>query len=263
MKMILVTTFRGLVRDRFVYAILGIAFFFTLMVPILGSFSMRRVQELSLDLSLSLNAFFLLVLGLFLGTSSLWNEIERRFCHSVLTLPVSRGCFLFGKLAGISIFLVFCSILLGLVSSIFVLLSSLSYPSDVPISWMNFVFAITFDGLKAILIAAVAMFFSTVSTSFYLPFFVTLAIYFCGSALEGVSNYLHGSAGQNIHPLLVWCVDFLYYLLPNFSAFNYKIQAIYALPVTIADALWSLSYFCIYSCIIVFFSVFIFNRRQF
>jgi len=256
-------TLRWAIRDRLFYAVLGVALLLLLLVPVLSSFSMRQVQELSLTLALSFNALFLLVLGVLLGTSTLWREIERRYTHAVLTLPISRGSFLLGKFTGLAFFLILCTFVLALVAALVVMLSSATYPSETPIAWGAFVLAVLGDGLKAILVAALAMLFSTLATSFYLPFFVTLAIYFAGSATQEVFEYLQGKHGEQISPLVLWVAKGLYFLLPNFSAFNYKVQAIYALPVSSEQVMLTLVYFVVYGGLVLGFALFIFGRRQF
>ena len=88
---------RGLLRDRFFYAVFLTAFFLVVLIPVFSNFSMRQVQELSLSLALSTHSAFLLVLAVLMGTSSLWRDIEKRLVHSVLSLPISRGRYLLEK----------------------------------------------------------------------------------------------------------------------------------------------------------------------
>lgn len=252
------------IRDRLFYAVFAVALFLLLLIPVLSSFSMRQVQELSVTLALSFNSLFLLILGVLLGTSSLWREIERRYVHSVLSLPVSRNWYLLGKFAGLAIFLLLCTIFLGLVAALVVAMASVTYPSNVPIAWPTFALAVLGDGLKAILIAGLALLFSTLATSFYLPFFVTFAIYFAGSSLQEVYEYLHmPEKSAQLSPFLLHVVDGLYYLLPNLSVFDFKVQAIYALPVSSGEVLLILGYFVLYGGLVIGLALYFLGRRQF
>src|SRR5512147_2633812 len=95
-------TFKGIFRDR-IFKGIAICSFFFLLIPSVTSLSMRQVTELSINLSLSLISFMLLLLSVFLGGTSLWKDMERRYSYSVLGLPVSRTSYLLGKFFGIGL----------------------------------------------------------------------------------------------------------------------------------------------------------------
>lgn len=259
----LALTFKWAIRDRLFYAVFGVAILLLGLSILMSSFSMRQVQELSITLALSFNSLFLLILGILLGTSSLWREIERRYTHSVLTLPISRGSYLLGKFCGLSLFLMVCTVILAVVAAVVVALGSASYPSDVPVSWNNFFLAAIADGLKSILIAAIALLFSTVATSFYLPFFASLAVYFAGSATQEVYEYLFGKYGEQMSTWLWIGLKSLYYILPNFAALNFKVQAIYGLSIAGGQVFLGGGYFILYCSLVLGVALFVFSRRQF
>ena len=78
-------TLKGIFRDRVFHGILMAALILPL-VPSISQLSMRQVTELSITLSLSLISFILLLLAVFLGGTSLWKDMERRYTFSVLSL---------------------------------------------------------------------------------------------------------------------------------------------------------------------------------
>jgi len=59
-------TLKSILRDRVFHGI-GFAAFLFLLIPSVASLSMRQMTELSINLSLSLLSFILLLLALFLG----------------------------------------------------------------------------------------------------------------------------------------------------------------------------------------------------
>jgi ABC-type transport system involved in multi-copper enzyme maturation permease subunit len=251
-----------LLRDRLLAAVLGVAVVMIILVPSLSSFSMRQVQELSITLSLSSISMVLLVLSLLLGSSAVWRDIERRYTASVLTMPIHRATYLVGKFLSIAIFILGCGILLGLASAVVISLASVSYPSDVPISWGTIAIAIAGDVVKYMLLAAIAVLLSLVSTSFSLPFFATLAIYLAGSASQEVYEYVTGQFGQQLHPVQLMAIKSVYYLLPNFAAFNFKVHAVYALPLSLKSLLLPLIYSLTYGAITLGIAIWVFNRRD-
>jgi ABC-type transport system involved in multi-copper enzyme maturation permease subunit len=251
-----------LLRDRILYAVLGVAVFMLFMVPSLSSFSMRQVQELAITLSLSTISVVLLVVTLLLGSSSIWRDIERRYTSSILTLPVTRDSYLLAKFLSIGIFITVTGVVLAAASAVMIALAATQYPSDVPISWGNIALAIGADILKYLLLASVAILFSAVCTSFFLPFFVSLAIYLAGSASQEVYEYVSGQFTQQIDPIQVAVIKAVYYLLPNFAAFDFKVHAVYALPVSAKTILFPLGYAVIYGGIALGAAIWAFNRRE-
>lgn len=255
-------TLRWAIRDRLMLAVLAVALLLLLLVPAFSLFSMRQVQELGITLGLSAISLVLLVLVLLLGASSIWRDVERRYTASVLTLPLSRTAYVLGKFVGIGLFLFICTLVLGLVVALVVKLTALQYPAELPIAWGNIAAAIVGDFCKSILLLAVALLFSSLSTSFFLPFFATLAIYFAGSASQEVMEYLSQPDLVQISPLLQSLAKGFYYLIPNLAGFNLKIYAIYALDLPLQGVGLSLAYFVSYTAVLLFLAVWIFNRRQ-
>jgi len=232
------------------------------MVPSISSFSMRQVQELAITLSLSTISMVLLVMTLLLGSSSIWRDIERRNTASILTLPISRGSYLLAKALSIGIFIFATGVVLAFVAVILIVGAAAQYPSDLPIAWGNFAVAIGADILKYLLLGSLTILFSAISTSFYLPFFVSLAIYMAGSASQEVFEYVSGQFGQQIAPFQVAAIKGVYYLLPNFAAFDFNVQAVYALPITIEAILFPVCYAIIYGGIMLCLALWAFNRRE-
>jgi len=253
---------RAIFRDRVLLAVFGVALAMILLVPVLSSFSMRQVQELAITLSLSSVSGILLVVTLLLGSSSIWRDVEHRYTTSILTLPVSRSTFILSKFISIGLFLLLCIVILGLGSAVVIILASASYPSEIPIHWHNIVLVLVGDLLKFLLLASLALLLSSVSTSFYLPFFGTLVVYICGNASQEVYDYATGEFGQELGQFTVKAVTAAYYLIPNLAAFDFQVQAVYGLTVPWTDFLISLLYALVYTAILLGLAVFAFGRRQ-
>lgn len=254
-------TFRGVIRDRTFHGIGVIAVLF-LFIPVVASLSMRQVTELSMTLSLSLISFILLLLAIFLGGAALWKDIERRYTFSVLALPLARRDYLLGKFCGITLFLLLAVALFCVVTTLVVVYSSSIYPSARPILWQTLFLAIFFDTLKYILLVAIAFLFSTISTSFFLPVFGTIAIFLVGSASQEAFDFLQTKAGQELPALVQGAAKGLYYLLPNFTAFDLKLNAIYGLPLVNSGLLLTFGYFVVYLGIVLLLATTIFSRRE-
>lgn len=255
-------TLKGIFRDRVFQGImaLGAMIFF---IPSAASLSMRQVTELSINLSLSLISFIMLLLSVFLGATSIWKDIERRYTFSVLSLPISRTAYVVGRFCGIALFLLLTSLLLGCATLVAVKCASFIYPPFRPVAWDTLMLSILFDALKYILLVAVAMFFSTISTSFFLPIFGTISIFLVGTITQQVYDYLHTAAAQKaVTPFIKMVALGLYYLLPNLDSFDLKLNAIYSLPLNINGLLLTLLYFMAYTGILLAGGAVIFGKRE-
>ena len=261
MNMIIVATLKGIFRDRVFQGILMISLVF-LVIPSVATLSMRQVTELSITLSLSLISFLLLLLSVFLGGTSLWKDIERRYTYGVLGLPLSRGKYILGRFFGTSLFLMITAVVLGAAAYLVIMFTSASYPPERLIIWGNMALFLFFDVLKYIFLVAFAFLFSTVSTSFFLPIFGTIIIFLIGGVTQQVHEYIHSAAGNNLTPFVRHAAEWLYYVLPNFSVFDLKLNAIYGLPIPIKGLFLSICYFCLYTFILLAISSIIFSRKE-
>lgn len=261
MASIIALTLKGIFRDRVFQGIMVTACAF-LLIPAIASLSMRQVTELSLTLSLSLISFILLLLAVFLGGTSLWKDIERRYTFSVLGLPLSRQRYLLGRFCGTALFVLLTAAVLGVAAFVVVLYSNTLHPSERPIIWSTMALCIFFDALKYILLIAVAFLFSTVSTSFFLPIFGTIATFLTGGVTQQVFEYIHSPAAKKLSPVVKQIAAVLYYLLPNFSAFDLKVNTIYGLLVPVDGLLLTAAYFVVYVGTLLSISAAIFLRRE-
>lgn len=261
MATIIRITLKGIFRDRVFQSIMVTACAF-LLIPVIASLSMRQVTELSLTLSLSLISFILLLLAVFLGGTSLWKDIERRYTYSVLGLPLSRQRYLLGRFGGTALFVLLAAAVLGVAAFAVVLYSSTTYPPDRPIVWSTMALCILFDALKYILLIALAFLFSTVSTSFFLPVFGAIAAFLAGGVTPQVYEYVSSPASKALSPFVKQLAKGLYYILPNFGAFDLKVNAIYALPLPANGLFLTVAYFVVYVGLLLSVAAAIFARRE-
>lgn len=258
---IVVVTLKGILRDRVLQGVLASGLVF-LAIPAVSTLSMRQVTELALTLSLSLASFILLLLAIFLGGVSLWRDVERRYTHSVLSFPLARARYLLERFAGIGLFLLGTAVLLSLLTVLVVLLVSGTYPPDRPVSWAAVVIALGFDAFKCLLLVAFAVLFSSVSTSFFLPVFGTIAVYLVGGATQQAYDYVLSPAGQSLSPVAQKLAEVLYYILPNLSAFDLKVNAIYALPLDLPALALTLGYGILYMAFVLIAAAAVYSRRE-
>ena len=260
--LIAIITLRAILRDRVLHMLFGASLLILLLVPAFSLFSMRQVQELSITLSLSTLSFILLVSAILLGASSIWRDIEGHYTAAVLGLPISRSSYVLGKFLGIATFLSLCSLFLGIIAGVVIFFSANQYPAQQPIVWGNFAAAVFFNGCKYILLSAIALMLSAISTSFFLPIFGSIAIFLAGSASQEVMEYLDSDTTLHVSVISKAVIKTLHYLLPNFTAFDLKVYAIYSLPLPLPGLASTFLYFLTYTAIILYLTAWSFTRRE-
>jgi ABC-type transport system involved in multi-copper enzyme maturation permease subunit len=98
-----VNTFREAVRDRVLYGLVGIATAVLLFTLVLAEVSLDQQQRIVLDVGLASISLFSVVVAIFLGSSLLYKEIERKTLYVILPKPIRRHEFLLGKYFGIAL----------------------------------------------------------------------------------------------------------------------------------------------------------------
>lgn len=100
---IAINTFREAVRDKVLYGVLGFACLILLFTLALAELSLHQQRRVVLDIGLASISLFSVVIAIFLGSSLLYKEIERKTLYVILPKPIRRWQFLLGKYVGIAV----------------------------------------------------------------------------------------------------------------------------------------------------------------
>jgi len=96
-------TLRESVRNKIAYALL---FFAVLMIgsgAILSALSYVEGDRILQDVGLAAIRLFGVAIAIFVGIQLVHREVERRTVYTILSKPISRGQFLLGKFAGLTL----------------------------------------------------------------------------------------------------------------------------------------------------------------
>lgn len=257
-------TLKGGLRDRLLLGLFVVSLLLVCTMPIFGSFSMRDVTAAATTFSLSAVSVIGLLLVLLIGSALIPRDIQSRSIYSVATLPISRTRYLLEKFLGLALLLASSLGILGVMNSAGIWFMSVAYPPDRPIAWGNYLLYLLFDLEKLLVLASVLVFFSAVATSAFLPMVLTLAVYAVGMTTEKVKLFIETAVGaQRISPAIKAVVQFIYYLFPNLTPFDLKVQMIYSLPVDPAVLLLTFVYGLGYVVVMLVFASCVFSRRDF
>lgn len=260
-------TFKEGIRNR---ALLGIAFLalflFGLNISVAGFF-MRDVGKVTVDMNLAALTFSGLLLVFFVGVNLMSKDIDRKTIHLVLSKPISKGQYIWGKYLGIVLFVTVSLLLLVLFSSATIsLLFALYSTYFAGFSWFIYFSACFFVFVKFWVLVAVVVFFSSITTSSLITLIFSLCSYIAGVTIEEVVFYLRTelSAQEKIISVsLKNFLDVVSYLLPNFSVFDYSLEAAHGLDIAGGRMVLSFSYGVIYTVLLLLLASFIFSRREF
>jgi Cu-processing system permease protein len=98
-----VNTFREAVRDRVLNGMLGVALAVLVFSLALAELALDQQRRIVLDIGLASISLFSVVMAVFLGSSLLYKEIERKTLYVILPKPIRRHEFLLGKYFGIAL----------------------------------------------------------------------------------------------------------------------------------------------------------------
>lgn len=98
---IALNTYREAVRDRVLFGVLVLAAGVLALTLALGELSLDQQMRVVTDIGMASISLFSVLVAIFLGSSLLYKEIERKTLYVILPKPIARFEFLLGKYFGI------------------------------------------------------------------------------------------------------------------------------------------------------------------
>jgi len=258
-------TFKEGIKNRAIFGIFIMVVLMLAAVVTLTNLFMRDIVKVAADLSLATISFSGLLMTLFIGTNLLAKDIDKRTIYMVISRPVSRAQYLIGKFFGLFLLVSAAVLFLGFVSSLPVYFAGLGYQNPQSIfKWHVYFTAILFIAMKLTLIASIIIFFSSITSTSFITLVLTIATYLIGSTNEVVKGILEAKIeGVTISPLMGGIIKFVYYVFPNLSAFDLKIQAAHGIAIPIEYLLWVSAYWLLYMGVMISAGALIIRRREF
>ncbi|MGD8370848.1 MAG: ABC transporter permease subunit [Syntrophobacterales bacterium] len=260
----IVVALKGGVRDRVLAAILIVGLLLLLTTPVVAVFSMRQVVALATSYSFSIISLMGLLLTLFMSVTLLARDLEQRSVYTVCSLPISRSSYLLGKFVGLAILVFIAIAIMGCFSGAAILMLERFYPPQQPFAWGAFFTGLWFQYWVFLMVGAIAVLFTTVATSTFLPLALSVGIYFGSYSTEAVRYFVKSAGGQErLGPAVKMFGELVYWLLPNFSAFDLKAEVVYGLAMNGKSLLLTQLYGVGYVGIILVLAMIVFSRREF
>jgi ABC-type transport system involved in multi-copper enzyme maturation permease subunit len=259
-----VNVFKESVRDKILYNLVVFAVLLIAASYLIGELTAGQDVKIIKDLGLASISVFGLLIAIFIGIGLVWKEVEKRSIYTLLPKPMRRQEFLLGK---------YCGLVLTLVINVAVMTVAfygvLAYmqaatPDNVRAAWASpatdpaMLKAIALIMIELLLVTAIALFFSTFSSPF-LSAMLTLAVWVIGHFNEDLRDF-----GATIpSPAAAALARGLYYVVPNFAAFDVKLQAVHAQPIPLGYLALTSLYGMTYVAFVLLGGVIIFSKRDF
>jgi len=260
-------TFKEGIRNRSLFGIALLALLvFGLNITVAGFF-MRDIGKVTVDMNLSALSFAGLLLVFFVGVNLMAKDIDKKTIQLVLSKPISRTQYIWGKYLGIQFFVSVSLLLLFVCSYMTVGLLLNLYPGYfIGFSWLNFIIAYFFILVRFSVLTAIVVFFSSITSSSLITLIFSLSSYVAGVTIEEVVFYLKSDfAAQEkiISGSLQTFINIISYLIPNFKVFDFSLEAAHGLAISGQRIFLSLGYGAVYITILLILASFIFSRREF
>jgi Cu-processing system permease protein len=257
--------FRDSVRDKVLYGIVVFAVLLIAASYLIGQLTAGQDLKIIKDLGLAAMSLFGLFIAIFIGIGLIAREIDRRSIYAILAKPVKRHQFIVGKYLGlVATLLVNLAVMAAAYYAVLAYLGWTlpaaalgalpSGPTD-----PRLLLAVAMIACELSLVTAVALFWSTFSSSALISAAFTIGLYVAGqfgadlrNLQETVDSPAAAAIGRG-----------LYYVLPNFAAFDIKAQVVHALPIEPGYLLMTAGYALVYITLLLVGSVMIFSRRDF
>lgn len=201
-------TFRESSRTRLLYAMVLAALGADLFALVLGEMSLHEESRMARDVGLGAISIFGCITAIVLGVSLLYNEIQRRTIHTILSKPLERHEFVIGKYLGMAFALTLLVVVFTLA------MAGLLYIQDVPFS-SAVMKAVVLSYVEVLVVAAMAVFFSSLSSPFLSGLF-SFGLFFLGRVTPEMRAAMDGKVSDWIQSL----AELALYIVPDLHLFS-------------------------------------------
>ncbi len=241
-------TMREAVRDKILYAIVGFAALFILSSIFIAQLSRGDLVPVK-SFGLAGIYIFGLIATIFLGSSIIYKEIERRTLYFILSKPVSRAQIIIGKFLGLLTAVALITLVMAIIYEgvVFYQSGSFDYAG---------LLAVLFQIMEEAIFIALLIFLSSMVaplTSTICAIIVLFIGHITTSALAEAK--LVGGISYRFFA-------FIYYVFPNLNKFDLRNLAIHNIPLPKGLGIIAFGYALLYSGALLYCAHLLFKRRE-
>ncbi len=227
-------TFIEVYRSKVMFSILFIAIGLVVVSYVASEFAYGAPAKVALDFGFGLMVISNLVMAIFIGTTLLSKEIESRTLYMILSRPISRISFMFGKILGLSSVLIVNTVLLSSFS-----VGIYYYLKGVPSSIM--IWTAWFSLVEAFIIMLFAVLYSLI-TSNGLAVIYTIFTWIVGHSFATTTKSVFAKSSLFFSNLL----KATSFIIPDLDKINLKDLMIYEQSISLNFIVYTQLYVTFY-----------------
>lgn len=209
-------TYKELIRDKALYILIFFAMGLLALSILLSQLSIHENLRLTIDFGFSGIFLAIVAMTLFVGSTLVFREIDKKTILFLMSYPLSRSQFIMGKFIGFSMML--CTLMVGLGIALAALLFVIQWEPTVS-------FLIAFYGifLEILLLLSMTLLFGVIIRPI-LVVGAVVGLFLIGHGMNGFAEIV--ARGQN--EFLKTLSQILKWSLPNLENMNWMNQVVYA-----------------------------------
>ena len=285
-------SFKEIKNSKIFYSFLIFA-----LILVSGSYFVSQTSfinqgRIMVDFSIFAISIFNIFIGIFIGASAVYDDIEKKSIFLSITRPLKRTEYLIGRFLGLAAAIIFSTIIMMLIFYLVLLImhkfivpaGSIAKAagsgvkpagaSSAPFTFYLLPQPLIIQGLfiiiESIFISAAALLFSLITSKALASVFAIL-VFFIGNVssrmndlVRPVKKIINGKVVvvHQANHVLTHAVRFIYTVLPNFSIFNISSEAAYKVNISSGDIFYRIVYGICYTALLFIISSLIFQRKD-
>ena len=244
-------TYIEMIRDRVLYFVVVFTVLFMVFCFALGQLSYDEIFRLSISLGLGGIHLCFSGLTIFLGCNVFYKEIERKTIYTLLSRPINRSQYLFGKYLGL------IALLLTMLIGFLFCFSFIEWLLDMPLLITSYYSFLGFFFESCILLA-VTFFFS----SFLKPFLSAtgaLSFFLIGHWIYNLETLAYRSDSVTFKAVS----ELIRHSFPDLERLNWRDYAIAKIHVDFYDLVYVIIVALMWTILFFLFSIVLFREKDF
>ncbi len=244
-------TYIELIRDRILYGLLVFAVLLIGFSLVLGQLSFAEQARIATDFGFAAIHLSMVILSIFVGSTLVAREMDKKTIYTLLTRPISRTQFLLGKSLGLTC--ITGTVVLGL--GIILLVVFWGLQVDIK---GEYLIALAGIILESFVLLGLTIFFGTFASPIMAVTF-SLSLFLIGHWLNDLSFF----AAQSKLTSFIEFSEWVRFLLPNLERFNWRAAVTYQDTMKLMELALACGYSLSWFIFLISLASFILRRKNF
>ncbi|OFZ19048.1 MAG: hypothetical protein A2Z20_09885 [Bdellovibrionales bacterium RBG_16_40_8] len=249
-RIIAKNTYREIIRDRILYGIMVFAVMLIGLSLALGQLSFAEQTRITIDFGFTAIHLSAVILSIFVGSTLVGREIEKKTILTLLARPISRTQFIVGKSFGLMAVIFVASILLSIVLGCILWAMQMTFNESFLVGLYGIL-------LEAGILMSFTLFFGCFSSPMLSVSFV-IGVFLIGHWQDSLKFF----ATKSEAPAFILLSQAVKTTLPNFELFNWRSLFVYNDPVPYHDVMYSTLYGFAWMALLITLAAIILRKRD-